>query len=87
MYKIEELELYKKTDKKTTYTFDLSGDKWILLNLKKGGEAGSHYHEGKSKLKDPEQWIIIKGKVHFFLRDIKTNEEIDFIVEAPKKLK
>ena len=87
MYKIEELELYKKTNEKTPHIFNVSGDSWILLNLKKGCEAGSHYHEGKSKLKDPETMIIIKGKVQFFLRDIKTNEEKEFVVEAPKIVK
>lgn len=87
MYEIIDLKIRKKDETKSSYFYELEGKQWMLITLNKGTIGGEHYHLGKSKLKNPEVAIIIKGKAEIYLKNIKTNEEEKIIIEAPKILK
>jgi dTDP-4-dehydrorhamnose 3,5-epimerase-like enzyme len=87
MYEIIDLKIRKKDEIKSSYFYELEGKQWMLITINKDQIAGQHYHEGKSKLKNPEVVIIIKGKAEFYLKNIKTNEEKIIIIKAPKILK
>ena len=87
MYKIEDLKKLKENAEKVNYQFLVSGDKWMLVNLKKGTVAGHHHHKGLVKTKNPEIAILIKGKIEYFLKDVNSNETTKFVVEAPKIIK
>jgi len=74
MYQIEELEKWKDKPEKIVYRYSASGDKWICLILKKGCVAGEHYHKGLVASKNPEINIILKGKVEYYLKDLKSGK-------------
>jgi len=87
MYQIEELEKWKDKPEKIVYRYSASGDKWIYLILKKGCIAGEHYHKGLVASKNPEINIILKGKVEYYLKDLKSGKTEKVIIEAPKIIK
>jgi dTDP-4-dehydrorhamnose 3,5-epimerase-like enzyme len=87
MYEIINLDTRKKDETKSSYYYELEGKQWMLITINKGKIGGEHYHLGKSKLKDPEIAVIIKGKAKIYLRNIKTNQEKRIIIEAPRILK
>jgi len=84
MYTLKELDLWKDKPEKKAYRYEVSGNKWVLLELFKGNIAGEHYHKGLVKIKNPEVNIVIKGKIKYKLIDVNTKEEKEIIVEAPK---
>lgn len=87
MYKIEELEKWKENPEKTVYMFTASGEKWIFLELRKGSVVGEHYHKGLVKTKNPEINIVLKGKIEYTLKDVKSGKTKTVVVEAPKIIK
>ncbi len=59
---------------------------FLFVTRKKGTISGEHYHQGKSKQKDPETLILIKGKFKLECQNLKTGEKLKTIIEAPTKL-
>jgi len=82
MYKIKDIEKVKDKDGKKVFRFPLKAEQWIVLELKKGTIAGEHYHKGISPVKNPEVDIILKGKLKYTLKDIKTGKQEEVIVNA-----
>ncbi|MFH1506454.1 MAG: hypothetical protein ABIE94_05715 [archaeon] len=87
MYELEDIEFVKGDENKKVFRFSASGDKWIMLEIKKGQSAGNHYHKGLVKVKTPEVGIVIKGKLEYELTDVKTGKKETVVVEAPKIIK
>ena len=87
MYELEDIEFLKGDEKKKAYKFSASGEKWIMLEIKKGESAGDHYHKGLVKVKTPEVSVVLKGKIRYDLTDVKTGKKESVIVEAPKIIK
>jgi len=85
--KITKLKLIRKDQRGSSYAFSTRSTKdFLLVTRKKGTISGEHYHEGKSKQKDPETLILIKGKLKLHCKNIKTGEELKTVIEAPCKI-
>jgi quercetin dioxygenase-like cupin family protein len=87
MYTLEDLEKWKDRPEKTVYRYSVGGDRWVLIELRKGCTAGEHYHKGLLASKNPEVNIVLKGKMEYFLRDVNSGKTQRLVVEAPKIVK
>ncbi len=87
MYKIEDMEKWKDKPEKTVYKYDAYGKRWIYLILRQGCVAGEHYHKGIVDSKNPEINIILKGKVEYMFKDVRSGKTEKVMVDAPKIVK
>ena len=83
MYKIKSLELWKDKEGKKVYKFPFKTEKCILIEAKKRTILGEHYHKGTVETKNPEVNVVVKGKAKYTLKDVRTDEQTEVIVEAP----
>jgi dTDP-4-dehydrorhamnose 3,5-epimerase-like enzyme len=85
--KITKLTEIKNDERGASYEFSTHLTKdFLFVSRKKGTISGEHYHEGKSKQKDPETLVLIKGEFILEAKDLKTGETLKTTVEAPRKL-
>jgi len=85
--KITKLSLIRNDERGEGYEFSARETKdFLFVKRKKGTISGEHYHEGKSKQKDPEILILTMGKLKLYAKDLKTGEELEEIIEAPSKI-
>lgn len=84
---IFDLELIGEGEKGATHTFhnDRTG-KFILGTRKAGTFNGNHFHTGKEANKNPEIFILLKGKVRFQTKDLNTGEMGEAVLEAPLRI-
>jgi len=84
---IYEVDLIGDGEKGATHTFhnDRTG-KFILGTRNAGTFNGNHYHSGKVENKNPEVFMLLKGKVRFQTKDLNTGEMGDAILEAPLRI-
>jgi len=54
-----------------------------LFSRKEGIVSGKHYHKGNSPSRNPEKGILISGKAKFYCKNLLTEEEQEYHVEAP----
>jgi len=87
MYELEDIELWKDDAGKKVHRFSVSGDRWIAVELEKGTIAGEHYHKGIYHIKNPEVHIILKGRIEYSLKDVRSNKTEKIVVEGPKIVK
>lgn len=76
LVKIKTLRLLGENEKARTYEFkSLSPSNGRILAFRKAGSvSGNHWHEGKNAAKDPEELLLVSGKVKLYLRPVQTQE-------------
>jgi len=75
-----EIDLLGQKEGNATYKFEGLGHSTgrILAYREKGSLSGNHWHEGKSESKNPEELLLVKGKVRV---EWTTDLEGDYIEE------
>ncbi len=89
MEKVQIERLKPFANDKRGRTYELPGgvaDGHLLAFRKAGSVSGNHWHEGRSKGKDPEILLLVSGEIELMARDLKTNEELKVAVEAPARI-
>lgn len=87
MYTVEDLEKWKDRPEKVVYKYTAEGTNWVYLILKEGCIAGEHYHKGLVASKNPEINIILKGRVQYSLKDLRSGRTETVMIDAPKLIK
>ncbi len=85
--KITELRPFAEDDRGRTYEFDAAAsDAYLLAFRKKGSVSGNHWHEGKSKGKNPETLLLVSGTVELHTQDLKGQNAQTLVINAPAKI-
>jgi len=80
---IKKLEKIHKDERGETYETNLRTTTNLIIGYrKKGSRMGQHYHKGIEESKNPEIFILLKGKLEFFAEDMEGNSTKK-IIEAP----
>ena len=58
----------------------------LVIRRKKGTVSGNHYHKGEDIAKNPEIFFVLKGKINLKLKNIKTGEEKEMIIDGLTEL-
>jgi hypothetical protein len=85
---IQPIDLLSTNNRGATYT--LSGgtvEGYLLAFRTKGSVSGNHWHEGKSKGKNPERLILVSGSFKLDVTDLDTGEEASHALVAPVEVK
>lgn len=69
---------------KRTWEWKQDDKRQISVYFRKKGETGSHFHKGEDPSKNPEEFLLVSGKMRFKLTD-KNLEETKFILDATQK--
>jgi len=86
--KIEKLNIVKENKKGIAFHFENRPCKKMLyVRRKKGTISGSHYHQGKSKMKNPEMLLFLSGKFEAYFKDLKSKEEMKVLLDYPAMIK
>lgn len=84
--KITEISLLGENERGATYELFTRSTKGFLLAYRKAGSiSGNHWHQGKSKTKNPEILLLLSGKINLYCKDLETREEKSYELEAPIK--
>ena len=84
---ISDLRFVGENERGATYEFfnSRAGDQ--VLGLRKAGSVnGKHYHAGKSEGKNPEIFILLRGEIELYARNLINKEEIRQEINGPKIL-
>ena len=82
--KIQPLHLRQKDKRGKVHDFFLANRKhFLFLYTKKGKVRGCHFHPGLTKSKNPENFILIKGRLRINAIDIITKEMKTYFVPKP----
>ena len=84
---ITPLSLISETEKGATFHFqnDRTGE-FMLGQRHAGSINGRHYHEGKSATKNPEVFILLRGEMELYAKNLMTGEELRKIVTKPSRV-
>lgn len=85
--KIKPINLLSENKNGATHT--LAGgavEGYLLAFRKQGSVSGNHWHEGKSKGKNPERIILVNGSFSLFVKDLDTKEESTQVIKAPLEI-
>ena len=83
-YNIIDLQLLGTDERGSSYELKIrQTDGFLLANRKKGSVSGNHWHEGKSKSKNPEILLLISGKMLLEIKDLETNEVYKETLNGP----
>ena len=83
---IKKLEKIHEDERGETYETNIRKSTNLIIGYrKKGSKMGQHYHKGMEESKNPEIFILLKGKVKFLAEDMKGNSMEKFI-EAPSMI-
>jgi len=81
------IKLIGKNESGSTFELHTRPSSESLIGYrKKGSVFGNHWHEGKSKSKNPEVLVLITGKASVVLEHIDTNEQQILTLSAPDSL-
>lgn len=82
--KIFKLENEKNDEKGVSYKIKNIFSESINLYYRNSNViSGKHYHNGNNPFKNPEKLILIKGKCELYCKNLDTQEEEKFQIEAP----
>ncbi len=85
---IESVSLIGENDSGSTYSISsLVSEGYLLAYRNKNSISGNHYHEGKSKGKNPEKVLLITGQIELYTKNMITNQETTQLVKAPALIK
>lgn len=88
MYEIESFHLLSENEKGSTYTIEeRPTSDYLFASRKADATFGNHWHEGKSKTKNPEVLFLMSGKMKMWISDTDGSNEKEVDLEAPLKLK
>ena len=82
MIKVEKIKQYYNGERGSSFHVNNEGLPLIsILKRKKGTVSGHHYHQGRSKAKNPEIFVLLSGKIELYVEDIKNRENQTIIIE------
>jgi len=85
--KISDLHFVGENDRGATYEFDNLRTGTQTLGMRNAGSInGRHYHAGNSASKAPEIFILMKGSLELYARNLQTGEELTAIMNGPARL-
>jgi dTDP-4-dehydrorhamnose 3,5-epimerase-like enzyme len=88
MYEIQELNLLSTNNNGSTYELAaIKSEGYLLATRSAGTTSGNHWHNGQPVAKNPESLLLIKGSVKLSLKHIKTEEQVQLKIVAPKMIK
>jgi hypothetical protein len=67
------------------FNTDRSGE-FLLVYRHAGAVSGQHYHTGVSANKNPEDMLLVQGKLMLKWKDLESLEEGEVLVEAPSRV-
>jgi|GEM_PF-1464965 len=80
--KTKKLEQYHHSEKGDSFLVNNKSLPSIsILKRNKDSVSGHHYHEGKTKSKNPEKFVLLSGKIELYVEDVKTKESQTLIIE------
>jgi len=85
--KILNIDLKAADDRGSLHYFntDRSGE-FLLVYRHQGAVSGQHYHTGLSAFKNPEDMLLVQGKLMLKWKDLESLEEGEVGVEAPSRV-
>lgn len=86
LVKITRLDLVSENDMAQTWEFTTRSPSKgrILAFRKKGTVSGNHWHKGSCPAKDPEELLMVSGKIKLSLKPFQEKEiQEEHLLEAP----
>ena len=59
---------------------------FLLVYRKAGTISGQHYHKGKSAGKNPEEMLLVQGRLTMNWKNLNTEEKGSLTIEAPSRV-
>ncbi len=84
---IKPINLLSENNNGATYTLAGGATEGYLLAFRKQGSvSGNHWHEGKSKGKNPERIILVRGSFSLYVKDLDTEKTSTQVIKAPLEI-